>query len=85
MVERNFIARGCLDGGRFEPAANFGRSDLKTRSGRESGRMHRLANVANRFLPARMPVQITAARSKVEHREAHQHCCEPLERSSAQQ
>lgn len=85
MVQRNFIQRGGFCGERFMPARDFGRSDRQAASAGKGRRVQRLANVANRLLPTGMPVQKTAARGKVEHREAEHHRSETLQRACVQQ
>lgn len=69
MVQRNFAERNRPGQARFIIAADFGRRYCSVRRSGKRRRMQRLANVANRFLPARMAVQKTAARGKVENRE----------------
>src|SRR5215467_1709620 len=73
VVEGKFIARGRLDRARFVPARYFGRRDQRDASRLEGWSVQRLANVANRFRSARMPVQQAAASRQVEYGQAEQH------------
>jgi len=73
VVEGKCIARDRLDRARFVPARYFGRRDQRDESRSEGWSVQRLANVANGFLSARMPVQQAAASRQVEHGEADQH------------
>jgi len=62
------------------PARNFGRR-YERAAGRCEGRsVQRLANMANRLMPAGVPMQKTAARRQIEYGEAEQHRCVTLER-----
>jgi len=73
VVEGKFIARGRLDRARFVPARYFGRRDQRAASRSEGRSVQRLANVANRFLSAGMPVQQAAASGQVDYGQAEEH------------
>jgi hypothetical protein len=74
VVKRDFIERSRLNGLGIMPAGNFRRRDRCSGRGQKCGRMQRLANMANRVLPAAVLVQEAATHCEIEQREADQHC-----------